>query len=225
VLVLNAASFLASAGLVGSIRAHLGPWEVAGERRLSLRVPQPRFVLPLALATAVLMLGAGLEGVAQVPLAASIGLGPAGLGYLVTAWSAGALAGALGARLVPRARESAALRLGFAATAAGLAIVGLGASSLTALVGQFVGGVGEGIAMVAGQVLLQRSLAEGSRGAAIATVEGAGTVAIALGHPMGGVVADRAGAPAAYVAAAALALGGLVPLAFVRARAGFAGRG
>ena len=215
-LALNAASFLASAGLVASIRADLGPAHGAPRPRRP-RAPQPQVVRLLAVATAVLFLGPGLEGVAQVPLAASLSLGSAALGVLVAAWSAGAVAGALGARRIPTGAEIGALRAGFAATAIGLAVVGAWATPAAAIAGQVLGGAGEGVAMVAGQALLQRALPEGRRGAAIATVEAAGGVAIAVGHPLGGVVADRAGAPAAYLAAAGLAAAGLALL--VRRRA------
>jgi MFS family permease len=137
-------------------------------------------------------------------------LGSASLGLIVAAWSGGALAGSLLARHV--ARERVALRAGFTMTAGGLALTGLAPEAATALAGQFIAGAGEGLGVVAAQALLQRALAEGRRGAAIAAVEASGGVAIAAGQPLGGFVADRAGAPSAYLAAAALSAAGLLLL-------------
>ena len=106
--------------LAASIRTELGPPRTAPRPR-RLRAPQPAFVRLLALATAVLFLGAGLEGVAQVPLAASLSVGSAGPGLLVAAWSAGAVAGAHCAR-------------GAGAPSAYLAAAALGAAGLALLV-------------------------------------------------------------------------------------------
>jgi MFS family permease len=209
-LALNVVSFACSAALVATIRTDLGP-AARARRPGRIRLRQPPLVRTLALATAVLFLGAGLETVAQVPLAATLDLGATSLGLLVAAWSGGALLGALLART-----GRLGVRTGFAATAAGLAVVGAAPGTAVVLLGQLVGGVGEGIAGVAGQALLQRALPEGRRGSAIATVEAAGGVAIAAGQPLGGMVAGRVGAPAAYLAAAGLSAAGLALLCYPR---------
>jgi MFS family permease len=145
--------------------------------------------------------------------------GAAGYGVLVTAWTLGMVAGAVGlARRVPSTWLAAAALAGVALQGAGLLGAAVGATMATALAAFLVGGVAHGTKNVVLRTLIHERVAEHQRGRAFASYNALrnGAELGALGA--GGVLVGVAGAQVA------LALSGAIPLAIGLAALALLGR-
>src|SRR3954452_10367185 len=145
-----------------------------------------------------------------------LGTTAAGLGALMAAWGAGAVAGSA---IFARLSKAATLALALGATAAiGASYLGMGlAGSLgTACVLSALGGVGNGMQWIAFVAAGQERVAGGLHARAMALVEALGSAVPGIGFVLGGALAAAFSARVAYVlaggailaivAAAALAL-------------------
>lgn len=137
-----------------------------------------------------------------------LGTGATGYGLLMTSWTLGMVAGAVGlARLVPAPWLAVGALAGVAVQGAGLLGAAVGATMASALAGFLVGGVAHGAKNVLLRTLIHERVPEASRGRAFATYNAARNRAELAALGAGGVLVGLAGSQIA------LAVSGAVPLA------------
>jgi len=200
-----------SAVLVTSVRAHRRP-------ETALASPGPRAATEPSgglavlradggLAALVALLGAqylviGVLDVLEVVLAvATLGLGPAGAGYLAAAFGAGGIIGSLGAVSLIGRRRLATPLIG-AAVAWALLLVALGVwpSVVGALVLLTAAGSARTVFDVSGRTILQRAAPPAARGRVFGMLEGVSMLGLALGSGMVPVLVALGGTGSALIA-------------------------
>ena len=132
-----------------------------------------------------------------------LGTTAAGLGALMAAWGAGAVAGSA---IFARVSRGATLGLALVATAAiGVSYLGMGiAGSLTtACVLSVLGGVGNGMQWIAFVTAVQERVPPQLQARAMSLVEALGSAVPGIGFALGGVLAAAVSARFAYVLAGA----------------------
>ncbi len=217
----NAATFVLSAALIARIPASAlrsdepvshGHWRaVADGLGLVTRSPVLRLVL---IAWSVAALGSAGVNVAEVVFVKeSLGAGNVGLGLLVGATGAGLVVGSVGApRVVRRLGTRRAYAGSLALMAAGFGLAAAAPSLAVAATLAGLGAVGNGIAIVCNQLLVQRGAPDAMRGRSLAVLMSAYYAMLGLGMAVAGVLTDAVGARAtwalagiAYLVAALLA--------------------
>jgi MFS family permease len=217
--LLNAASFLVSALLIMRIRVSLeeatrepsrGRWRDLSEG-LVLAV-RSRALLTVLIAWSVVMLANAGVNVAEVVLAKEVfDAGDFGYGLLVAATGVGLVLGSLfaGGWLEQRGmRTPYALSIGLMAIGFGAAAVAPHVWIAAAAVA--VAGIGNGVAVVANAVLVQRGAPDRLRGRAFGVVMSVGYAVLGLGMIGAGFLTDALGARAVWGISACLLLAGAV---------------
>jgi MFS family permease len=201
---INAASFLVSAWLIGRTPGRFNDERPSKEEHAGIRAGfryamSDRVLRAILVGWSVLILGAGLILVAELPLADSFDQGAFGYGLLNALWAGGAAVGAvLAGRWLTARREPQTLL--FAILVGGLIMFGIGWSPLWILALAFVvtEGICEGFASVAEQGLLQRRTPDDVRSRVVGAVEAATLIALAVSFAIGGQIVDVVGPRAAY---------------------------
>jgi MFS family permease len=201
---INAASFLVSAWLIGRTPGRFNDERPSKEEHAGIRAGfryamSDRVLRAILVGWSVLILGAGLILVAELPLADSFDQGAFGYGLLNALWAGGAAVGAvLAGRWLTARREPQTLL--FAILVGGLIMFGIGWSPLWILALAFVvtEGICEGFASVAEQGLLQRRTPDDVRSRVVGAVEAATLIALAISFAIGGQIVDVVGPRAAY---------------------------
>jgi MFS family permease len=201
---INAASFLVSAWLIGRTPGRFNDERPSKEEHAGIRAGfryamSDRVLRAILVGWSVLILGAGLILVAELPLADSFDQGAFGYGLLNALWAGGAAVGAvLAGRWLTARREPQTLL--FAILVGGLIMFGIGWSPLWILALVFVvtEGICEGFASVAEQGLLQRRTPDDVRSRVVGAVEAATLIALAISFAIGGQIVDVVGPRAAY---------------------------
>lgn len=201
---INAASFLVSAWLIGRTPGRFNDERPSREEHAGIRAGfryamSDRVLRAILVGWSVLILGAGLILVAELPLADSFDQGAFGYGLLNALWAGGAAVGAvIAGRWLTARREPQTLL--FAILVGGLIMFGIGWSPLWILALAFVvtEGICEGFASVAEQGLLQRRTPDDVRSRVVGAVEAATLIALAISFAIGGQIVDVVGPRAAY---------------------------
>ena len=208
----NAASFIVSAALIGSVAGRFAREQKhdAKERsvlsgvRLLVRV---RVLRAVAIIYFAISLGIGITIVANVPLARSLGVGSLGYGSLIAVWGAGSVLGALAGRTMTAASEPG----GFFA---GCALVGLAAGGVVvspwfalALLALALMGLGDGIAAVASAGIVQRTVRDHVRSRVVGSLSSILAVGLVLSYVLAVPVLSLVGPRGSY------AIGALISLA------------
>ena len=210
-LAVNAASFLASAALVVSIRRPFGlgggtesqPGVWAGVR---LIVEEPVLRVLIA-ATMVSLLGMGIVNVANYPLSIHLGGGTAGYGALEALLGGGGLLGAaIAARMLNVSRAPLIITVMYAVSGAGLVLAGLAPGLAVALAGMAIAGTGRGLGDVADTTLVQARTDDARRSRVFAAQEGAAHAAYSAAMLVGGLLVATSSARTAVVTAGACGL-------------------
>jgi len=221
VFAINAASFVLSAALVVSVRAHFvgdrsdeaehhGIW--AGFRFL-FHEPVLRRI---SVAWVVLVLGIGMAMVGDVPLVKAVfDAGSAGLGVMIGLWGAGSILGSLAGRWLSPATELRWLVLGTAFVACIGVAIALSPWFGLVLILNVAWGAAEGITGVAEQNLFQRRTPDSVRSRVLGALEGLFHGGLAVSYVAAAFVLPVVGARGMYAlagVAAALAVVVLLPL-------------
>lgn len=201
---INAASFLASAWLVGRTRGRFNDERPAESEHVGIRAGfryafADRVLRAIIVGWSVLILGAGLILVAEIPYADTFNQGAFGYGLLNALWGGGAAVGAvLAGRWLTAKREPPTLLVSF--FAGGLVMFAIGWSPfwILALGLVVVEGVCEGLATVAEQGILQRRTPDEVRSRVVGALEAATLIALAVSLTAGGPIVDVLGPRAAY---------------------------
>jgi MFS family permease len=212
-LLIDAASFVAVAAAGLALHARRNPSTTARAARTEgggrdLLLADRTLALTLTAAVGALLFFT--ISVTADPFFATevLGRGATGYGLLMTSWTLGMVAGAVGlARLVPSPWLAVGAVAGVAVQGAGMLGAAVGATMALALAGFLVGGLAHGTKNVLLRTLIHERVPEASRGRAFAAYNAArnGAELAALGA--GGVIVGLAGAQLA------LAVAGAVPLA------------
>jgi MFS family permease len=217
-LLIDAATFLAVAVAGGLLHARRHPRPGAADGGAAepahagdgVRFILRDRVLAVSMATAVsALVFFSMSVAAEVFFATDVlDAGQTGFGLLISTWTLGMVAGAVGlARFVPDRALALGLLVAIAVQGAGL--FGAAASGIltAALAGFLVGGIAHGVKNVLARTLIHQRVPDELRGRVFATYNAArnGAELGALG--LGGVLVGVAGAQAA------LALSGAIPLA------------
>lgn len=222
----NAVTFLVSALLIAGIAERLlqsekalseGHWrDLAEGFRLAVR---SRALLTVLVGWSLVMLAVGNSDVAEVELArVAFDSGNFGLGLLMAAAGLGLMVGSLMAARVTVRRGVAGVYGGSIA----LMAAGLGATAVSPTVWLgavfMVGvGLGNGFALVANSLLVQRGAPDQLRGRAFTLAMSITYSALFVGMIAGGFISDAIGARAAWgIAAAVTAVAGLAAFALAR---------
>jgi Na+/melibiose symporter-like transporter len=209
-IAVDAASFAFVAAAALGLRARRAPAAGAHEHaRGGIAVLLADRTLAVTLAAAVgALLFFTISATAEVFFATDVlGAGGTGFGLMLTCWTLGMVAGAIGlARHVPRAWLATGALV--ALTVQGLGIAGVAAAGAlgVALGGMAVGGVGHGVKNVLLRTLIHQRVPDAARGRAYAAYNAARNAAELGALTAGGVLVGLLGARAA------LAIAGLVPL-------------
>jgi Na+/melibiose symporter-like transporter len=219
-LLLDAVSFVLVAAAAAALRvrrrpAPAGPKPRARDGLALLAADRTLRITVAALVGSLLAMSASIS--ADVFFAAGLGHGAWGLGLLLTAWTAGMVAGGLAAapRIPPRLLAAAAI------AAAGVQGAGkLGAAAigllLPALLLYALGGAAHGLKNVAARTLIHERIDASAHGRAFAAYaamrNGAELVALALGGLLVGAAGGRGTLTISGGAAAAVSALGLVRL-------------
>lgn len=202
---INATSFLVSAWLIGRTRGRFNDERAAEPEHAGIRAGF-RYAMgdgvlrAILVGWSVLILGAGLILVAEIPYADAFHQGPFGYGLLNALWGGGAAIGAvLAGRWLTARREPPTLLISF--VAGGLVMFAIGWSPLwlLALALVIVEGICEGFASVSEQGILQRRTPDDVRSRVVGAVEAATLIALAISLTVGGPIVDLLGPRAAYV--------------------------
>jgi MFS family permease len=221
VLLVDAASFLVSAALLGLLPALAGPGRGPGLSFLADAAGGLRYLRGQAVVRAValgyfaVVACTGIDDVALVFLATgTFGAGGTAVGLLLAAVGIGLLAGyALLARTggrLPTGRgttpATGLLLAGFAVSSAGNLLTGLAWAVAAAFAVQAVRGLGIAAMDVAATTLVQRTVPADLQGRVFGSLYGGIGVAAALAYLLGGLLLDRTTPRVAFVAAGAAGL-------------------
>ena len=210
----NAVTFLVSAVLIARIAERLLQSEKAlteGHWRDITRgfrvVRSSRALLTVLVAWSLMMLAMGHSDVAQVELAkVDFDSGDFGLGLLMGAVGLGLMIGSLAAGWAEaRFGTSTTYVASIAAMAAGLLVVSVSPNVWVAAVVVVAMAVGNGIAVVANAVFVQRGAEDRVRGRAITLVMSVNYSVLFVGMMLGGLVSDAFGARTTWAVAGAIA--------------------
>lgn len=206
-LYVNAATFVVSALLVLQL-PRIKPEEIEADRAgffvtvreglaFARRDPVMRAVfIGLGLGVAA----AGLDNVALVFMATRVfDAGPTGFGILESAFGIGMIAASL--LLVRRTRipAGAFFALGWFATAIGAFAVGVAPMISVAVLGQLIGGAGNGVELVGGDTMVQEHVPEAMRGRAIGIAGSAPFLGSLVAFTVGGFLVDSVGARTTFI--------------------------
>jgi MFS family permease len=231
VLGANAASFIASAVLVGSIGTRFNlardlsidtPDEHEAHRPGRGRAFRIAWCDPLLRATIfpgfIAFIGVGFVAVANPKLAESFQLDAFGLGLLWSTPMFGALAASFVVRrLLEPGREFRVVVVGLGLHGVGLGVVAATHALAAALAGMFVLGVGIGITAPARQTIIQRNSADSVRGSLFGLMESIGWISFAISGVAAGAFVDAVGTHGAYAVAATLFFAGVALQLVLRA--------
>jgi MFS family permease len=222
VFLLNAASFVLSAGLVATVRGSFNVDHREDEAHGGLRAGF-RFLLSeptlrtLTLAFAVFAVAVGGVLVAELPLAESFNAGAFGFGLIATCFGAGALAGSLAGRMLTQANERKVLVAASMVTALGFGAVAGAPAFGFVLVAMLVAGASDGLVDVGVELMLQRLSPDAVRSRVIAALEAIFLLGLTLAFVFAGPLVDAWGPRAAYaVAGAGLGVTALMLLPLLR---------
>jgi MFS family permease len=201
---INAVSFLVSAWLIGRTPGRFNDVQRADPEHAGIQAGfryamSDRVLRSILIGWSVLILGAGLILVAELPYADSFDQGAFGYGLLNALWAGGAALGAvLAGRWLTARREPQTLLV--AILFGGLIMFGIGWSPLWILALALVIGEGicEGFASVAEQGILQRRTPDDVRSRVVGALEAATLIALAISFAVGGQLVDVVGPRAAY---------------------------
>jgi MFS family permease len=216
VLLVDAASFLVSAAVLGFLPGLRGPGRGPGPRPSfladaagGLRYLRGQAVVrAVALGYFAVVACTGIDDVALVFLATgTFGAGGTAVGLLLAAVGIGLLAGyALLARTGGRLPMNGLLLAGFAVSSAGNLLTGLAWAVAAAFAVQAVRGLGIAAMDVAATTLVQRTVPADLQGRVFGSLYGGIGVAAALAYLLGGLLLDRTSPRVAFVAAGAAGL-------------------
>jgi MFS family permease len=222
VFLLNAASFVLSAGLVATVRGSFRVDHHDDEVHRGLRAGF-RFLMSeptlrtLTLAFAVFAVAVGGVLVAELPLAESFDAGALGFGLIATCFGAGALAGSLAGRLLNQDNERKVLVAASFVTALGFGAVAGAPAFGFVLVAMLVAGASDGLVDVGVELMLQRLSPDAVRSRVIAAIEAIFLLGLTLAFVFAGPLVDSWGPRAAYaVAGAGLGVTALMLLPLLR---------
>jgi MFS family permease len=216
VFACNAASFVASAALCGTVRGRFSGSRNAVQRRGVLAGAQwmlhDRLLRGITLAYLGTVLGLGITMVANVPLAERLGVGSVGYGALIAAWGAGSVAGAIAGRRLTRTTAPNAFMCGSAVVAFTALMAGVSPWFFGVVAALLVMGIGDGITAVAATGLLQRRSPDHVRSRVIASLNAVMNTGLACSYLAAALLVDVLGPRGSYI------VGGLVaaaPLPFL----------
>ena len=206
VFLFNAATFVASTLLVASVAGPFSRHRTEEESYrgvragivFMLREPQLR---TMTMAFAVFALTVGSALVAELPLAASFGVGSTGYGLISTMFGVGALAGSLAARFLNESNERRIMVACSFVTAAGFGSVALAPEFALVLLAMLVAGASDGLVDVAVEVIFQRLSPDAVRSRVLAALEAVFLLGLSVSFLFAGPLVDRLGAKASYVLA------------------------
>jgi MFS family permease len=229
VFLINAASFVFSAGLVASMRGTFNQDRGTGSSvehehhglRAGFRfLRHDRLLRIITLSTLAIVLGLGMTMVADVPLVELFGTGSFGYGALIACWGGGSIVGSLLGKYLKARTEPLALVLGIAVISA--MSIATGVSPVWALVlgAIFIMGVGDGVALVAEQGIMQRRTPDAVRSRVSGAYDSIVHVGMALSYVVAGPAVSWWGARGVYIVGGIAAfLGVAIAMPILRERA------
>lgn len=217
VFVLNALTFLASAGLILSVHGDFRPRRtrrggiVAGFTYLR----RNRALRKMSVAYAVIFVGVGITVPAEIVLAAEFGVGSLGYAALICLWGLGAVLGAsLAERFGAGQRQMALLSAAALVFSFGFLTVGAAPLFALALLGMASAGTGSGLWEVAQTSFVQRVTPDELRSRVLAASEALMQGGVAVGLLGSSAVVAAAGARGAFAVAGGASLAAALILLF-----------
>jgi MFS family permease len=222
VFALNAVTFVVSAGLVATLRARFNADRDGGEEHKGLRAGfafliGDRTLRTITLAELAIVLGLGMTMVADVPLVDLFGAGSTGYGVLIACWGGGAIAGSLIGRFLRPRSEGPAVILALTVVAGTSVVVGFSPWFSLVLGAILAMGVGDGVAMLAEQNIMQRRTPDAVRSRVSGAFDSIVHIGMALSYIVAGPAVAWLGARGVYVVGGGIAfVGVLIALPILR---------
>ena len=202
---LNALTFLVSIGLTITVRCSYQEsrdTEEHDEHRGLLAglafLWNDRVLRRLTIAWFVFVLGMGMGMVADAALAEHFGAGAVGFAALIACWGTGSVVGSGAGRFLRPATEPVWLVVGSFGIAAAAFMVGFAPAFVLVLVALFAMGATDGLTMVAETGIMQRRTPDAVRSRAMAGVEAALSLGLAVAYLLAGPVLKHVGPQATY---------------------------
>jgi MFS family permease len=211
VFALNAVTFLASAGLVATVRARFKGEHAEADEHRGLRAGF-RFLLgdrvlrTVALTWLALVLGLGMTMVADVPLVDLFNAGSFGYGLLIACWGGGSILGSL---LGP-SNEARWFLVGTAVVATTSIVTGLSPWFALVLGAILVMGIGDGASLVAEQGIRQRRTPDAVRSRVSGAFDAIVHIGMAVSYVIAGPAVSWLGARGVYIVGGLAAFTGVL---------------
>lgn len=216
VFAINAATFLASAALVATVRGRFNerPDRAAQDEHRGLRAGvaylfREPVLRTISFAWLAMVLGLGMTMVADVPFVKLFGAGSVGYGVLIASWGGGSIIGSLLGRFLRARTETIALVAGTGVIAGTSVGAGVSPWFALALAAIFLMGVGDGVSLVAQQGILQRRTPDAVRSRVSGAFDSVVHIGLALSFVVGGPAVAWLGARGVYVAGGVIAFAGV----------------
>jgi len=215
VFALNAVTFIVSAGLVASVRARFNADRHGGDEHKGLRagftfLTGDRILRTITLAWLAIVLGLGMTMVADVPLVDLFGAGSTGYGVLIACWGGGSIAGSLLGRFLRPRNEGPAVIVALTVVAGTSVVVGFSPWFSLVLGAILAMAVGDGVAMVAEQNIMQRRTPDAVRSRVWGAFDSIVHSGMAVSYIVAGPAVAWLGAREVYVVGGGIALLGVV---------------
>jgi MFS family permease len=214
VFAVNAATFVVSALLIVTVQGRFNEDRAGSEEHRGLRAGfrflwGDRILRYIAMSYVAIVLGLGMTMVADVPLVTLFGAGSFGYGALIACWGGGSIVGSLLGRYLTARTEPLALVIGMTVVAATSMVVGLAAWFALVLGAIFAMGVGDGLALVGEQGIMQRRTPDSVRSRVSGAFDAFVLVSMAISYVIAGPMVAWLGARGVYVVGGVIALAGV----------------
>jgi MFS family permease len=215
VFALNAVTFLASAGLVATVRARFKGEHAEADEHRGLRAGF-RFLLgdrvlrTVALTWLALVLGLGMTMVADVPLVDLFNAGSFGYGLLIACWGGGSILGSLLGRRLRASNEARWFLVGTAVVATTSIVTGLSPWFALVLGAILVMGIGDGASLVAEQGIRQRRTPDAVRSRVSGAFDAIVHIGMAVSYVIAGPAVSWLGARGVYIVGGLAAFTGVL---------------
>jgi MFS family permease len=215
VFALNAVTFLASAGLVATVRARFSSERTEAEEHRGLRAGF-RFLLgdrvlrTVTLTWLALVLGLGMTMVADVPLVDLFDAGSFGYGLLIACWGGGSILGSLLGRRFRASTEAMWFLVGTAVVATTSIVTGLSPWFALVLGAILVMGIGDGASLVAQQGIMQRRTPDVVRSRVSGAFDAVVHIGMAVSYVIAGPAVSWLGPRGVYIVGGAAAFTGVL---------------
>ena len=226
VFAVNAATFLASAALVATVRGRFRGESASADEHRGLRAGfrflfGDRVLRAISLSWLMLVFGLGMTMVADIPLVDLFDAGSFGYGLLIACWGGGSIIGSLLGRRLKATNEAKWLLVSIGVISTTSIVTGLSPWFTLVLGAILAMGIGDGVSLVAEQGIMQRRTPDPVRARVSGAFDAVVHIGMAISYVIAGPAVSWLGARGVYIVGGAAAfLGVFIAYPILRATRG-----